>query len=106
MSFSYEKLTENCISHLLDANQHRGVYIDREFSVKKTRTGGNSIVPFTFHFSPPVIIPYAVLLAAEGFSQAELKYLTRHDSLKELERYMTHITPELKQKKTRSGVLH
>ena len=57
-------------------------------------------------FSPPVIIPYAVLLAAEGFSQAELKYLTRHDSLKELERYMTHITPELKQKKTRSGVLH
>ena len=42
---------------------------------------------------------YAVLLAAEGFSQAELKYLTRHDSLKELERYMTHITPELKQKK-------
>ena len=41
---------------------------------------------------------YAVALAAAGFSQAELKYLTRHDSLKELERYMTHITPELKQK--------
>ena len=41
MSFSYEKLTENCIFHLLDANQHRGLYIAREFSVKKTRTGGS-----------------------------------------------------------------
>ena len=50
MSFSYEKLTENCIFHLLDANQHRGVYIDREFSAEKTRTGGNIVVPFTFYF--------------------------------------------------------
>lgn len=41
---------------------------------------------------------YAVILAAAGFSQAELKYLTRHDSLKELQRYMSHVTPELKQK--------
>ena len=99
MSFSYEKLTENCISHLLDANQHRGLYIAREFSAEKTRTGGNIVVPFTFYFFSACRHTYAVALAAAFFSRAELKYLTRHDSLKELERYMTHITPELKQKK-------
>ena len=41
---------------------------------------------------------YAVFLAQEGYSQAELKYMTRHDSLKELQRYMSHITPELELK--------
>ena len=41
---------------------------------------------------------YAVLLAQEGYSQAELKYMTQHNSLKELQRYMSHITPELELK--------
>ena len=41
---------------------------------------------------------YAVFLSMAGYSQAELKYMTRHDSLKELQRYMSHITPELELK--------
>ena len=41
---------------------------------------------------------YAVFLSMEGYSQSELKYMTRHDSLKELQRYMTHMTPELELK--------
>ncbi len=41
---------------------------------------------------------YAVILAAAGYSEAELKYLTRHDSLAELKRYMSHITPEMQRK--------
>ena len=41
---------------------------------------------------------YAVFLSLAGYSQAELKYMTRHDSLKELQRYMSHITPELELK--------
>ena len=34
----------------------------------------------------------------KGYSQSELKYITRHDSLKELQRYMSHMTPELESK--------
>ena len=41
---------------------------------------------------------YAVFWSMEGYSQSELKYMTRHDSLKELQRYMTHMTPELELK--------
>lgn len=41
---------------------------------------------------------YAVFLSMEGYSQSELKYMTRHDSLKELQRYITHMTPELELK--------
>ena len=41
---------------------------------------------------------YAVFLSMKGYSQSELKYITRHDSLKELQRYMSHMTPELESK--------
>ena len=64
MSFSYEKLTENCIFHLLEANQHRRLYIDREFSAEKTRIGENIVTSFIFHFFTACWHTYAVLLAA------------------------------------------
>ena len=105
-SFPYENLRKIAIFYLLKANQHRGLYIALEFSTKKTRIDENIVASLIFYFFSACRHTYEVLLAAAGFSQAELKYLTRHDSLKELEWYMTHITPELKAKKTRSGVLH
>ena len=42
---------------------------------------------------------YATVLLDEGFSEAELLYITRHDNPAELRRYGGHMTPEKEQKK-------
>ena len=48
---------------------------------------------------------YAVQLAEAGYSQSDLLYLTRHDSVNELQRYMSHITPEMERKNKEAAYL-
>lgn len=47
----------------MEANQHRILYIDREFSAEKTQIGENIVTSFIFHFVTAYWHTCAVLLA-------------------------------------------
>ena len=46
----------------MEANQHRILYIDREFSAEKTQIGENIVTSFIFHFFTAYWHTYAVLV--------------------------------------------
>ena len=45
---------------------------------------------------------FATFLRLAGFSEEELKFLTRHDCIAEVRRYTDHYTPEMEQLKYRA----
>ena len=47
---------------------------------------------------------YATFLRLAGFSEEELKFLTRHDCIAEVRHYADHYTPEMEQLKYKAVI--